>query len=375
MKIVLICGSLEPGKDGVGDYTRNLAAEVIRNGHQVAALALQDKYITKDFSGFQNLANIAIPVLRLPLAISETDRFEKAKSWINNVNPDVISLQFVIFAYHPKGLPFNLTSLLKKLGNNRQWNIMFHELWVGMAANDTLKRQIWGMFQKFIVRKLIKGLSPKQIHTQCDLYLQQLKKEGFKTKLLPLFSNIEVAKLSSETNIPISNTFTKNSDIKFAVFGGLHADSKLGELIEKLKQYEKNHNKSFEFLYLGRNGGELANHVKVLDREKVKYSILGELTPEEISAFLSISTYGISTGSPEMLGKNGTVAAMIAHKLPVICIGRDLVIKKIPKLTRLDGTFVLEEIEEVLLNRPTINNPVKLSNVANQFINDLQYNN
>ena len=32
MKIVFICGCLEPGKDGVGDYTRRLSAELIDHG-------------------------------------------------------------------------------------------------------------------------------------------------------------------------------------------------------------------------------------------------------------------------------------------------------------------------------------------------------
>lgn len=32
MRLAFICVSLEPGRDGVGDYTRSLAAECIRQG-------------------------------------------------------------------------------------------------------------------------------------------------------------------------------------------------------------------------------------------------------------------------------------------------------------------------------------------------------
>ena len=34
MKITFICGSLNPGQDGVGDYTRRLAAQLALDGHE-----------------------------------------------------------------------------------------------------------------------------------------------------------------------------------------------------------------------------------------------------------------------------------------------------------------------------------------------------
>jgi hypothetical protein len=45
MKIFLLCGSLEHGKDGVGDYTRRLAGELIRQGHNTAIISLNDRFI------------------------------------------------------------------------------------------------------------------------------------------------------------------------------------------------------------------------------------------------------------------------------------------------------------------------------------------
>ena len=31
MNLLFICGSLEPGKDGVGDYIRRLSSELLQN--------------------------------------------------------------------------------------------------------------------------------------------------------------------------------------------------------------------------------------------------------------------------------------------------------------------------------------------------------
>ena len=44
MNILFICGSAEPGKDGVGDYTRRLCGELLRTGHRTRILALCDNH-------------------------------------------------------------------------------------------------------------------------------------------------------------------------------------------------------------------------------------------------------------------------------------------------------------------------------------------
>ena len=42
MKIIFLTGSLEKGRTGVGDYTRLLASECKRLGHEVQTIALND---------------------------------------------------------------------------------------------------------------------------------------------------------------------------------------------------------------------------------------------------------------------------------------------------------------------------------------------
>jgi hypothetical protein len=43
MKLLFITGCLEPGKDGVGDYTRELATECARRGHAVFLISLNQQ--------------------------------------------------------------------------------------------------------------------------------------------------------------------------------------------------------------------------------------------------------------------------------------------------------------------------------------------
>jgi hypothetical protein len=45
MTLLFITGCLEPGKDGVGDYTRELASACARRGYPVFLMSLNDPWI------------------------------------------------------------------------------------------------------------------------------------------------------------------------------------------------------------------------------------------------------------------------------------------------------------------------------------------
>jgi Trk K+ transport system NAD-binding subunit len=53
MKIAFICGSLEPGRDGVGDYTRRLAGELVKQQHEVLVIAFNDRQIKDTLKAVQ----------------------------------------------------------------------------------------------------------------------------------------------------------------------------------------------------------------------------------------------------------------------------------------------------------------------------------
>lgn len=65
MDILFICGSVEPGKDGVGDYTRRLSGELIRIGHEVKILSLCDHQGTSFLTEFQEIEGTKVAVNRI----------------------------------------------------------------------------------------------------------------------------------------------------------------------------------------------------------------------------------------------------------------------------------------------------------------------
>jgi hypothetical protein len=169
MKIAYLCNTLEPGI-GLGDGTRRLAGESIRQGHPSIIIALNDPHISKPSFETQVVEGTSISVLRLPDNSPWSQRILEARKWLDTFNPEWISLQFVIFGFHPKGLCFGLGEKIAAINSKASWNVMFHELWLGLGENSSLKLRLWGSLQRIIIRDLIKRLRPRTVHTQADPY-------------------------------------------------------------------------------------------------------------------------------------------------------------------------------------------------------------
>ena len=131
INIVFICGSLEPGKDGVGDYTRRLAGELKRQGSSAAIIAINDQYINQTTEDFLFDEEINIFCLRIPTLVQTDQKIESCKKIIDYVNPNWISIQYVPYSFHKKGIPLLLGSFLSKINQKAKWHVMLHEVCIG----------------------------------------------------------------------------------------------------------------------------------------------------------------------------------------------------------------------------------------------------
>lgn len=349
MKIIFICGCLEPGFDGVGDYTRRLASELTKQNVEVATLAINDQFISDPTNQNQTIENISIETYRLPSKYLVKQRFELASIWIDTINPTWLSLQFVPFSFNVKGLPFNLGKNLSKLTKGRNWHIMFHELWVGMDEKSSVKHKVWGEVQKILIQQLIKQLKPKLISTQTKLYQVQLKKLGFNADLLPLFSNIPFNK----DKVLDKN---KNNTISLVNFGTIHPGAPFKDFAFECAQYSKNNNIKIELTFLGRCGAEQETWIQIWKSVGLTAIVAGEQPVDKISEILYNATIGLSSTALPLIEKSGSVAAMHEHNLSVICISNSWNPRGIGKLPLIDG--VIAYISGILLS--CLNNKVEI---------------
>lgn len=369
MNVVFLCGSLEPGKDGVGDYTRRLAGELCRQGHSAFVIALNEKALGGNFVGTQSIDGIEIDVLRLSATNSWKQRLPIMKKWTEEKKPDWLSLQYVPFSFHEKGLPWMLGSVLKELGRDKNWHFMFHELWVGMSDNSGLKQKLWGRAQQYLIRSLVKTIQPQMIHTHVQLYQQLLEKKGIPAQLLPLFGNVPKA---AEENVPVKRKDA--TAVSFLLFGGIHPEAPVEQLAQDAARYQKQTGKNVLLTLIGRNGEESGRWQSVWKKEGLGVAVLGERDTAMISKEMQKATVGIATTPLLLIEKSGSVATMLEHGLPVLCISKPWQVGGMVDYTIPCGVFeygpgVLENLLDKKSATTTCNT---LSDVSITFVDSLK---
>ena len=360
MKIIFICGSLEPGKDGVEDYSRRLAATLINQGHTAILVALAESETPENKWSTQSENGISVPTLRFGKKQSWVTKKTVIEDYLLSFNPDVLSLQYVPYAFHSKGLALKLVNQLSSLKRYGDWHIMFHELWVGIELKAPLRNQVYALIQKEIIKRTIRELQPFLITTQTQLYRHLLVQMGMRVNLLPLFGNIPV---SSKKNAPNSS-----ESLIFVLFGGIHHSAKIEAFADWMKCLEKNHIKA-EVHFVGSNGGELPRFEAVLRSADIFYKIHGRQDASEISRLFASSHIGITTTPYLLFEKSGSVAAMVEHGLPVLCIARDWEVTGGNEFV-LPEQNVIKWHKDIQLNE-VLNYPVKphsIDDVGRRFI-------
>ncbi|MFT4154360.1 hypothetical protein [Parafilimonas sp.] len=322
MNIIFLCSSLEPGQDGVGDYTRKLAGALIKLGNQAAIAALHDKSIHKGYAEeCQHDEDVQVPVIRFSNLFSWKARIAKANDYINRFSPEWISLQYVPYGFSKKGLPFYLPHIIKQLGKNCKWHIMFHEIWTGISALSPIKHKMYGFFQKQVCANLIQMLSPQKITTTNRLYQLALRKKKIYAEVMPLFSNIAngpadhhfLQQIEKENHIHFSDA----SLLVIGIFGTLYPVAKLYAEIPAHIQ-KTGAGKKIALVFIGRNNhpGELGKIKKAL-HNPVQIIELGEMEAAKVSTVFSILHEAILCTPVEHIGKSGAFAALIYHGVKV----------------------------------------------------------
>jgi hypothetical protein len=365
MKILFLCGSLQPGQDGVGDYTRRLAGELIRQGHGSSIIAIHDNLISELLSSEESDLDQVFQTLRLPATMPWKRRLKLIQTWIQEYNPDWISLQYVPFAFQNKGLPFLLGAQLKKISEGRKWHLMFHELWV---REKTLKFRVLAALQKDILKKLIKNIDAHVIHTHLPLYHNDLSQYSIFIRKLPLYSNFKK---------PIVKPKDDPGTMRVGFFNLVGEDPKIMSFLKALYKQSIERGLNFEILLIGGATDNLrcfGNKLEKLQEfdHKVKYT--GFLTDEMVSVMINRCNVGITPLPLSFVGKSGTSAAFLSQGVPLA----------IPMVDQLNPPFFDQKLRNALLLEPDLDKLlvatkaarrarelISLKNITKIFINDL----
>ena len=332
MRIVFMCSSLAPGRDGVGDYARRLAAACAGLGHDSALLALNDPDVREASQEQQVSQGLALSTLRLPRALPWAHRITAANHWLQGQRPEWLSLQFVPYGYHPKGFIGDLHERIQGLAEQRKIQIMFHELWIGMRRAAPLKDVLVGSLQRRAILRMIRHLRPDCIHTSNSTYQAALLRRGVRAEVLPLPGNIPVVSqpdlqwLGGELvrlGVPVPRAMDRARGWRFGFFGSIHPSWEPSSLLELIAEASRQAGREVVIVSVGR---QTAGDVrwKQMERDwagQFSFAALGERVADEISTFLQSIDFGIAPTPWQLIGKSGAAAAMIDHGVPVIVAG------------------------------------------------------
>lgn len=368
MRLMFICGALEPGRDGVGDYVRRLSGVLLKAGHYINAIAFNDQYIPGMLTESQNAEGIALEVLRLPSFMRSADKIALALAYIEKADPGTISLQFVPYSFHKKGLPFLLRKSLQNLIEHRRLHILFHEIWLDSPVG--LKQKIIALAQRRLICRLVADLRPAVINVSVPFEKIQLEKFNIRSEVLSLFGNIypDYGRDSKEV-LPGDRSNIGPSLLYFgAPPKGMFKTIFFRKLIEFFKLYKQglrlilvcgDSNAKDEFCIALR---------QTLNGFNCEIVDCGFLTSGQLSTLISQCHAGISKSKPHLLGKSGAAVAMLEHGLPLWMPrwnGKDM----------LSGEFrkqlVFSELDQAIHSRKLDYFPL-ISKVAEQFTETLK---
>lgn len=331
LTIVFLCGSLEPGQDGVGDYTRSLAAQLIRHGTRVFIIAINDRYVdgsqsqeSSSQSEVQESDGLDLSVLRLASSLPWNQRIRLLQSLLDDLKPQWISLQYVPYAYSTKGIPLMLPIRLKSLKGNHRWHVMFHELWIGITFSSPFSHKATGFLQRQVVRFLLLSVDPEVVSTSNPLYQYLLEQIGVRAERFPLFSSIQVNDRQSAWMTSILEelgitSHTRKSFVIAGMFGSCYPDYPLELQVQNLSEHASELGKRLAVLAIGGGVGtglEWEQRIRTAVPDAITKH-LGRAETAQISAFLTCLDLGIPATPIEYLGKSSTAAAMVHHGVHV----------------------------------------------------------
>lgn len=382
MRITFLTGGLEPGRDGVGDYSRLLAGACRKLGQEVTIIALNDTKVDGTKEGLVD----GIPSLQIPTSKPWPQKWVRAGEFLSKYPSDWLSLQFVPYAFGKRGLFNEFLKGIPKLAMGKRVHLKFHEIWIGQYPQSPLKERLVGYLQKRLVRRLVRSLKPKVIHYTNAGAKIRLEQAGIRAQYLPVFSNIPLQP-KGEENWIIQRLLNENVTIPddnpdrflfFGFFGSIHNKWPARQLLERLRMYTAAQSKRPALLHAGilpRTRNRWREIQKNYSGDWLIHSF-GKLQDAEISSYLQSLDFGMTSTPWDLVGKSGAIAAMVEHGLPVIVNveggtpGAPLVIQEQfePLILNADEQLLLK-LPAPLRQKPV---PDNLSFVAEQFLLSLE---
>lgn len=363
LRVLFVCGCAEPGKDGVGDYTRRLGAELVNQNCKVAVAAVNDGFVVG------STAETSDGIMRVSrFNAKSTARAKKdfLKRCIESFEPNWISLQYVPYAFQKQGVPIKFVRSLGKLKHLANWHVMFHEVHLGGVLS--VKNHLIKYGQIKTVKRLVQGVKPKVVHTSNSAYREMLKDLMIDSKILGLFGNIPILAP------PLVESVETDQSIKAVYFGASPKEYDFHIFANALKPFLAERVSQMRIEFLGRKSPLRYRFIQYLldacRSDRLEIEDMGEKSPKELSRLFSKADFAIARVKPSLLGKSGAALALLEH-------GLKLWVPMAESQAEIESNFdyrteqCFVDLTELLEHRNSFVAKSRLKEVVEQFVKDL----
>lgn len=317
MKILFICGDLEPGAGGVGDHCRILAHACRERGHQSALAALADRHLgrTED-----RRVPGQIPVLRTPERLPASARLTAFEDFLDGFRPDWISLHWVPHAYHPKGIPHAfLDGLLRRI-EALPLQVYFHELWAhpNLARPQTL---LYTAIQKQLLTRLLRAPNLRHTHTSNAVWARRLQRLGNHPDLLALFGNFPVRQQPDPPWWEKKGYPADPLALRIGFFGTLYPDHLPETALARIHATARQAGRHMQLYHAGNASRNTLQELKAVLRKvdpAAAFESFGRVDEPETGSFLLGLDAFLTTVGADLLPKSSNAITALEHGLPVI---------------------------------------------------------
>ena len=379
MKLLFLCASLEPGRDGVGDYSLLLARALRDLGIETALLAIHDHYLGEAGGIGAEGSTHGIPFLRLPKDQPWQRRREIARAFVEQFNPQWVSVQFVSYAFHPRGFVAALGSQIASIVGDAKIHLMFHEVWIGDAQQYGAMERAVGLVQRWCIRRLVHALRPSAVHTSGRVYQELLSRIGVQARRLALPGNVEIA-AAQRSSTELGELRSAPTPMWIAgVFGTIHPHWSAEPWMDVLCDSAAEDGRQFvvvQFGEAGRDGRAMWERMAARYAQRARFIRLGRQSAPEISAILAQLDFGLATSPWSLIEKSGASAAFLDHGIPVLVTRDDWKLRHRPTAEPSAHPLLLKISPEAvaILRRGGLRRPPqsRLPAIAQQFVAELR---
>lgn len=378
MRILFICPSQRPQACGVGDYTRGLASACEERGIRCGIISLNEPD-AKHADGTEDTD------LRWCCGVDEhwKSKASKLGHAVDRFAPDWVSLQFVPYGYHPRGLCRDLVKILKGLPTTTRRHVFFHELCLGLQLEETFKNRVVGLLQSRIIQHILRVWRADCVHTHAAPYESWLRECSVQVKPLPLFGNIPVVRTIAPVD-PVFDEWVNQRDSEgksswiAGYFGTFYPGAADKKFVALLRKFAQTTGRQMLCFLVGRQNPEARQRWEALERSSdniLRWIFLGEMDAASVSSYLQQLDFGIAATPWALAEKSGGIATMREHGLPVLIPRNDWTPRLAVAEMSHDGLIPAwkeETVYQQLLN-PVVQKPLRDTHgqIVSQFLEDL----